>query len=226
MAFFLSLSSSLFAQEILIQWTGVVRTESLEPISHVHIIAQRDFRPAVSDLDGVFTIITYPSDTLFVSSIGFVPLKIPVPAFTTEDSRHYYKDIILEEDVVMLRDLVILPWRTYREFREAVLALDLPEDDLIRAYRNINILQTHISNAIANRQASPNANFREFNNSRVTRMMNYGHIVPIYSITNPIAWAQFFRALQNGEFRRRDDDGGSENSPSTVDVIRNENSER
>ena len=216
---------SIYAQEILIQWTGVIRNELLEPIPHVHIITQKDFRPAVSDLQGTFTIITYPLDTLFVTSIGYKPLKIPVPAFTNEDSKHYFKDIIMDEDVIMLRDLFIFPWRTYREFREAVIALELPEDDIQRAYRNISIMQEQIHNTLANRQASPNANFRDFNNSRFTRMMNHGHMFPTYSIANPIAWAQFFQALQNGDFRRRDD-AADERRPSVLDEFNQENTNR
>ena len=208
------------AQEILIQWTGVVRNELLEPIPHTHIIAQRDFRPAVSDRNGVFTIITYPSDTLMVTSIGYKPLKIPVPAFTNEDARHYIMDIIMDEEIILLRDLVIFPWRTYREFREAFVALELPEDDMQRAYRNISVMQEQIINAIANRQASPTSNFRDFNNQRVTRMMSYGHMFPTYSITNPIAWAQFFQALQSGDFTKRDDAGGESRSSVIEDVNR------
>ena len=207
----------LSAQELLIQWTGTVRSDLLQPLPFAHVIVQRDFRGTVSDPNGVFTIITYPRDTLIVSSLGYKTLMIPVPNFTNDDSRHYFKDIILEEDAIELRELIIFPWRTYREFREAFVALDLPEDDLQRAYRNISAIQDQLHSAIYNRQQSPNASFRDFMNSRTNRMMSYGHMYPMYTITNPIAWAQFFQALQRGEFRRREND--NDRAPSVIDEV-------
>ena len=216
---------SLSAQEILVQWTGVVRNEQSQPIPYVHIIAQKDFRPAVSDPQGMFTIITYPRDTLLVSCVGYKSRKIPVPIISYDDSKHYIKDIIMEEDNIVLSEVVIFPWRTYKEFKDAFMALDLPEDDLQRAYRNIAVIQEQIYNAIANRPASPSANFRDAMNARTNRMMTYGHMYPTYSIANPFAWAQFFQALRNGEFRKKEN-SGSDDQPSVIEIIKQENQNR
>jgi len=212
------------AQEVLIQWTGVVQNDLFQPIPFAHIIVQRDFRGTVSDPQGKFTIITYPRDTLIVSYVGYKLLKIPVPNFSNEDSKHYYKDIILTEDTLMLRELVVFPWRTYREFKEAFLALELPDDDLRRAYHNIAVLQEQIYNASFNRSASPSANFRDMMNSRTNRMVTYGHMYPTYAITNPIAWAQFFQALRNGEFRKKEEPAPAR-KPSVVDEFNHENTD-
>ena len=208
---------ALSAQELLMQWTGVVRNDLLQPVPFAHIIRQKDFHAIMSDHTGKFTIIAFPRDTLLVSCVGYKLMKIPVPNVSYDDSRHFNRDIIMEEDTITLSELVIFPWRTYREFKEAFMALELPEDDLQRAYRNIAVLQEQIYAAIANRQATPNSNFRDAMNSRVTRMMTYGHMYPTYSITNPIAWAQFFQALRNGDFKRTDDNNNRQ--PSVIEEI-------
>ena len=213
---------TLPAQEILVQWTGVVRNELLQPIPFSHVIVQKDLRGTVSDPQGLFTIITYPRDTLLISCVGYKLRKIPVPNLSYEDSKHYIKDIIMVEDTIMLSEVTIFPWKTYREFKEAFIALELPEDDLQRAYRNIAVLQEQIYNAIANRSASPTSNFRDAMNSRTNRMMTYGHMYPTYSIANPIAWAQFFQALRNGEFKKKDN-SASDKPPSAVESIQHEN---
>ena len=205
-----------FSQEILVQWTGVVRNEQLEPVPFAHIIVKKDFRGTVSDPQGMFTIITYPRDTLLISCMGYKARKIPVPNISYDDSKHYIRDIIMEEDVIALSEVVIFPWKTYQEFKEAFIALELPEDDLQRAYRNIAIVQEQIYNAIATRGASPTANFRDAMAARNNRMMTYGHMYPTYAITNPIAWAQFFQALRNGEFKKKENTG-SDNKPSVID---------
>ena len=204
MAFVFTGWQMLSAQEILVQWTGVVRNELMQPIPYAHIIVKKDYRGTVSDPNGMFTIITYPRDTLLVSCIGYKVCKIPVPNISYNDSKHYIKDVILEEDVYTISEVVIFPWKTYKEFKEAFIALELPEDDLQRAYHNIAVIQDQIYNAIANRPASASANFRDLTTSRTNRMMTYGHMYPTYQITNPIAWAQFFQAMRNGEFQKKE----------------------
>ena len=122
----------------------------------------------------------------------------------------------------MLDEVVIFPWKTYEEFKDAFMALDLPEDDMQRAYRNIAVIQEQIYHAIANRSASPTANFRDVMASRHNRMMTYGHLYPTYSITNPLAWARFFSALKNGEFKKKET---SAKNPSVIEEV-NKNSEQ
>ncbi|MDR2039703.1 MAG: carboxypeptidase-like regulatory domain-containing protein [Bacteroidales bacterium] len=210
----------LRAQEILIQWTGVVRDDLLQPIPFTHIIVKKDFRGTVSDPEGRFTIITYPNDTLLISSMGYKPMRIPVPDISLEDSKHYIKDIIMEPDTIMLGEVTIFPWKTYKEFKDAFMALELPEDDLQRAYHNIAIMQDQIYHAISSRSASPAANFRDVMATRHNRMMTYGHMYPTYSITNPLAWARFFKAIRDGEFKKKDNNR-NENRPSVIEEYNN-----
>jgi hypothetical protein len=200
-----------------------VRNDLLQPVPFAHIIVQKDFRVTSSDMNGMFTIITYPRDTLLISCIGYKPRKIPVPDMANNESKHYLKDIIMQEDTIMLSEIVIFPWKTYKEFKDAFMALELPEDDLQRAYRNIAIMQEQIYNAIANRQASPNSNFRDAMKNRTNRMMTYGHMYPTYMITNPFAWAQFFQALQNGDFKQKEKTTDSNKKQSAVEEFKQEN---
>ena len=220
---FVGLQAS-YAQEILIQWTGVVRNELLEPIPFAHVIDLKDFRGIVSDPKGMFTIITYPNDTLYVSCVGYKTRRIPVPNISSGDSKHYIKDIIMEEDTIMLSEVVIFPWKTYKEFKDAFMAVELPEDDLQRAYRNIAVLQEQIYSAMINRQATPTTNFRDVMANRHNRMMTYGHMYPTYSITNPIAWAQFFQALRDGEFKKKENNNSTKKT-SVVEDINKENTD-
>ena len=220
---YIAIAQTLSAQEALIQWTGTILDELMQPIPYAHVIVQKDFRGTSSDLQGKFTIITFPGDTLLISCIGYMPVKIPVPNFSHDDSRHFFRDIVLNEDPIMLRELIVFPWKTYREFREAFLALELPEDDLQRAYRNIAFLQERIYNAINSQTLTPNANFRDLTNLRTNRMMTLGHMYPTYAIANPIAWAQFFQALRNGDFRVREN---TNKPPSVFEEIIQENTNR
>jgi hypothetical protein len=86
-------------------------------------------------------------------------------------------------------------------------------------------VQEQIYYAIANRGVSPTANFRDAMAARNNRMMTYGHMYPTYSITNPIAWAQFFQALRDGEFKKKEN-SGSAKPPSFVEALQKENLEK
>lgn len=211
----------LHAQEILLQWTGVIRNDLLEPVPFAHIIVKKDYRGTVSDPKGLFTIVTYPGDTLYVSCMGYKVRRIAVPKISNTDAKHYIKDIVLETDTIMLSEVVIFPWKTYKEFKDAFMLLDLPEDDLQRAYRNIAAIQEQIYHAISNRSATPTTNFRDVMASRHNRMMNYGHLYPTYTITNPMAWANFFKAIRDGEFKRKADD--SPKQPTIVEEYLKQN---
>lgn len=211
----------LQAQEILIQWTGSVRDELLNPVPFAHIIEKKDYRGTIADPEGRFTIIAYPNDTLYITSIGFKPKTVITPNVQETDSKHILQDIFLQEDTVFLSEVVIFPWKTYNEFKEAFLALDMPEDDLKRAYSNINLIQSQMAQNILSRQTSPTASFRDMMAARNNKLMNMGHILPTYSITNPLAWAQFFMALKNGEFKKKYQPASSKTS-SLVEIINSE----
>ncbi|MDR0814553.1 MAG: carboxypeptidase-like regulatory domain-containing protein [Bacteroidales bacterium] len=206
----------LSAQEILLQWTGVIRNDLLEPVPYVHILVKSDYRGAISDPHGMFTITAHASDTLLISCVGYKLRQVIVPKTSGNDTKHYIKDIILEPDTIMLSEVVIFPWKSYKEFKDAFMALELPEDEMQRAYRNIAIIQEQIYNAIANRPASPTANFRDVMSAQHNRMSNYGHMYPTYMITNPLAWANFFKAIRDGDFKKKDTKD-QQSKPSVVD---------
>ncbi|MDR2848011.1 MAG: carboxypeptidase-like regulatory domain-containing protein [Bacteroidales bacterium] len=205
----------LNAHEILLQWTGVIRNDLLEPIPYVHVLVKPDYRGTVSDPQGLFTIAARAGDTLLVTCVGYKLRQLTMPKSSGNDTKHYIKDIVLEPDTIMLSEVVIFPWKTYKEFKDAFMALELPEDELERAYRNIAVMQEQIYNAIANRPASPTSNFRDVMSAQHNRMSNYGHMYPTYMITNPLAWANFFKAIRDGDFKKKDTK--PQKQPSVVD---------
>ena len=91
----------------------------------------------------------------------------------------------------------------YQEFKEAFLALDLPDDDEQRAYHNIALIKTQIK---MNRNGStPNSNiaFREVMKQEYNQLYSAGQ-TPYYTIFDPMRWAKFFDALKQGDFKQDD----------------------
>jgi hypothetical protein len=117
--------------------------------------------------------------------------------------QQYPADIFMVSDTFQLAEVRIYPWKTYQEFKEAFLALDLPDDDEERAYQNIALIKTQIKTNRDGLGPSPNINFREVMKQEYNQLYTAGQS-PYYTIFDPLRWAKFFESLKNGDFRQDD----------------------
>ncbi len=182
--------------EKLIQLSGVVRNEFLQPLQFVHILIMNQSRGTISDTKGMFSFVVEPYDTIVFSAVGYKRTGIVVP--DTLESFHFPVDIVMEGDTIEIREVIILPWKTYQEFKQAFIALELPDDDLERAFHNLALIQRQIHNPDA--PPDPDVNYqyhlREQFNARYTQGQT-----PYYSIFDPMRWAKFFNYLEEGKFK-------------------------
>jgi hypothetical protein len=88
--------------------------------------------------------------------------------------------------------------KTYAEFREAFLSLELPDNDLKRAYRNIALINTQIY--YPNEKPDPDLNYQYMLKDQYNQLYTKGQI-PYYSIFNPLAWVEFFKYIEEGRFK-------------------------
>ncbi|MFO7617018.1 MAG: hypothetical protein R6V75_07180, partial [Bacteroidales bacterium] len=85
-------------------------------------------------------------------------------------------------------------------FKEAVLAYELPESYLERAQKNLNMME--LKTLLASAPPTPSMAFRNTMQLQNDRLYWAGQLPPV-SITNPLAWAQFFKALKDGDFKTK-----------------------
>jgi hypothetical protein len=79
--------------------------------------------------------------------------------------------------------------------------LRIHDDDLLRAYKNLS--QDQINYLSATMAMDGSMNFRQQMMDQQTRLYYAGQ-VPTSNWLNPIAWAKFVQAWQNGDFKRKD----------------------
>jgi hypothetical protein len=185
--------------ENLVQFSGMVRNLQHNPLPHVNIIILSERRGTTSDIRGMFSFVVRPNDTILFSHMGHKGTIHVIP--DSLGGQQYPADIFMVSDTFHLAEVRIYPWKTYQEFKEAFLALELEDDDEQRAYHNIALIKTQIK--MNEFGPSPNINFREVMKQQYNQLYTAGQ-TPYYTIFDPMRWAKFFDALKRGDFK--DDD--------------------
>ena len=182
--------------EKLVQLSGVVRNEYLQPLQFVHILIMNQHRGTISDTRGMFSFVVHPRDTIMFSAVGYKRTGLIIPDDLA--SFNYPVDVIMEGDTIEIREVIILPWKTYEEFKVAFISIELPDDDLKRAYRNLAMIKHQIHNP--NAAPDPDLNYQYHLREQYNEMYTVGQ-TPYYSIFNPMRWAEFFKYLEEGKFK-------------------------
>jgi hypothetical protein len=184
-------------QNQLVQFSGIVRDLQNQPLSNVNIIILNERRGTTSDRRGMFSFVVRPNDTILFSHLGFKGTMHVIP--DSLGGQQYPADIFMVSDTFELAEVRIYPWKTYHEFKEAFLALELPDDDQQRAYHNIALIKTQIK--MNDFGPSPTINYREVMKQQYNEMYTAGQY-PYYTIFDPMRWARFFESLKRGDFKQ------------------------
>ncbi len=184
----------------LVQLTGRLYTELLEPLPFAHILVLNNYRGTITDRDGKFTFVTQVGDSIMFSSLGYKRKFIVIPDTLSEP--FFNRDIILDVDTFMIAEVKVYPWKSYEEFKKAFLNLELPDDDMDNARKNIALLKTQI---ILDETPSARANFQHIFEQQYRQTYTQGNY-PTYQVFNAFAWAEFFKALKRGDFKKYSSD--------------------
>lgn len=184
----------------LVQFSGaVVTSDSLKPVAFTHIIDKKTGFGTISDYYGYFSFVANKGDSVTFSAVGFKKGLFVIP--DTIHNNRYTMFQVMTSDTIYLSEAVIYPWPTKEQFREAFLKLEIPDDDLEIARKNLDRYELYVR-----AQAIPmdgSMNYRNYIDQTVSKLYYAGQTQPI-SLLNPFAWAQFFQAWQDGKFKRKD----------------------
>jgi len=182
----------------LVQLSGTVKNELLQPMPFAHILVLDSYRGAITNNFGNFSLVVEEADSVLISSVGYKRKYIEVPR--NLPSNFLTIEVILQVDTIAISEARIYPWKNYEEFREAFVNLNLPDEDSERARRNIALIRTQI---IMDHEPSARANFQHIMEQQYQQTFIQGQL-PSYQLLNPFAWAKFFKALKRGDFKSRD----------------------
>ena len=191
----------------LVQLSGVVATgDTLAPIPYCNIfIGNRGFG-TVTDFDGFFSIVVAKGDSILFSHQGFRSEYFVVP--DSLEKKHYSLIQILMSDTMMLQSVDLFPWLSKEQFKEYFLAMEVPMDDLDRAQRNLAMETIREQAAMMGYDGNEMGRFmienynQQYYNAGRYYGANGGQAI-LMSLSNPFAWAEFFRALNRGDFKKK-----------------------
>ena len=184
-------------QPNLVQFSGVVVTDSLLPVPFTNILVKNTYRGTMSDVYGYFSFVAQEGDTILFSAVGFQRSQYVIPQ-DLGDSK-YSMIHVMGRDTVQLRELAVYPWPSKEQFREAFLNLELPDDDHQLAMKNMS--PAEMLQRMENLPPDAYQSFQYQMAMDHTRLYHSGG-APSINLFNPIAWAQFLQAWQNGDFSK------------------------
>ncbi|MBC8485941.1 MAG: carboxypeptidase-like regulatory domain-containing protein [Bacteroidetes bacterium] len=183
----------------LIQFSGIVVTaDSIKPVPFTNIVIKNTWRGTVADYYGYFSFVARINDTVVFSSVGFKKGKFVIP--DTISSNRYSLIQVMTSDTILLPQTVIYPWPSREQFKEAFLALDVPDDDYERARKNLNAAK--LKEMAASYPMDGSMNYQYSMQLYQDKLYYIGQTQPI-TILNPFAWAQFIKAWEEGKFKRK-----------------------
>ena len=183
----------------LVQMSGLVLTsDSLMGVPYASVIIKGSGRGTITNYQGFFSLVAAKGDTLVFSGLGF-----NTDEYVVSDTITSYRFSIVElltTGTYYLDETVIFPWPTKEQFREAFLSLNIPDDQLEIARRNLEQQQL---TAIGENMRIDGNEGADYYLRKEAQKFSYAGQLPPMNIFNPIAWAQFIQAWKNGDFKKK-----------------------
>ena len=199
-------SVTLLAQEIsdnilerkLVQFSGVVVDgDDLLQIPFTSIMIANTNRGTISDYSGYFSFVAREKDTIVFSYIGYKPVSYIIP--DTLSNPRYSMIQMMVKDTFVLREVMVHPWPSKEQFKQAFTNLDVPADDYYRAMQNLALAEMRERRFGTPMDASLNQSLAI--RQQQTMLYNAGLLYPTTNLLNPVAWAQFIESWRKGELK-------------------------
>ena len=184
-------------EERLIQLSGVVvEGDSLKGVPFTSIVVVKTGRGTVTDYDGFYTLIVRPGDVIEFVNLGYKEAQYIVPDTLT--STHYHNIQTIHRDTFTLKEVNVYPWPSKEDFKADFLKRNVANTDLDRAKQNL--AAEEMRELIKGVSMDAYGNYRYAMQQQYNKMYYMGQYPP-NNLLNPLAWAQFIKALKAGKLK-------------------------
>jgi len=193
MPFFFS-SGQIQERERFFQVSGLITDGENKPLTNVGVISLMLKRGTLSEKTGIYSITSTPGDTIFFRALGFKKKFIIMPV--DFEGRRFNLDVVLTTDTIPIENVVVLPWKSYREFIKDMTTPSPVSPEIENMNRNIASVQSALSNDVGVR-ISAEAGYRYAMQQNFNNLATRGQY-PVNNLLNPFAWAKFINGMKNG----------------------------
>lgn len=182
-------------EDKLVQLSGVVvEGDSLKGVPFTSIVVGKTNHGAVTDYDGFFTLIAKPGDVIEFVNLGYKDAQYIVP--DTLKATHFSIVQIIRRDTFTLKEIAVYPWPSKEDFKAAFLKRNVANSDLDRAKQNL--AAEEMRELVKGVSMDAYGNYRYAMQQQYSKMYYMGQYPP-NNLLNPLAWAQFIKALKAGK---------------------------
>ncbi|HEY4652071.1 MAG TPA: carboxypeptidase-like regulatory domain-containing protein [Pontibacter sp.] len=180
----------------VVQLSGFVTVgDSLYGVGSVSVYVPNTNRGVQTNRYGFFSLPVLTGDTVVFSALGYKRETLVIPKTYSSDS--YSIIMQMQEAAIELAEVKVIPWATERDFKEAVLALKLPDEGRSAASRNLDPQRLRELFTVV--PMDGNANSKVFNQHQQIQQQNR-YLIPTIS---PFAVLKLLDMLKNGEFKKK-----------------------
>ncbi len=175
----------------VIQLSGVALDTVTGPVAFVNIYVPAAGRGVKTNSVGFFSMPVLAGDSVVISSVGYQRQFYVVP----DDANEYLTIFIsMVQDVTYLREIEILPYPTEEVFKEAVLALNLPVNDIDDRNLNAELLALMLKTTPMDGPLNQRYSLNQWAASQNDKFM------PVTNpFLNPFNWVKFFNTLKKNK---------------------------
>lgn len=188
----------------LIQFSGMLLTDAdgrLQPIPYASVFLPGKSRGTYADYRGFFSLVVERGDKVRFNCLGFQQVTITIPDTLTQD--RYSIVQLMTTDTINLPETVIFPWPSREHFKIEFLKMDVTPELQRRATQNLAndyLAEARKSDDMVPYSGRESANF--YLRQQTSQYYFIGQTPPM-NIFSPLAWGQFFKAWQDGDFKKK-----------------------
>jgi hypothetical protein len=195
----------------LVQLSGVVSSKRIGSIPFATIKVRNSYQGTYAAFDGFYSLVVKEHDTVEYTAVGFKKAIFIIPGNASDHK--FINSPELETDTLSFQGPVVGPRMSYEEFKTAFLNLRLGDGYAENARKNLDpevlsqLYETLARDGGENQQIAMqnfmNSYYYSGYQTNYNMMGNNSTPVPA-SLMNPFAWAQFFQAIKDGKYKKKE----------------------
>jgi len=199
-AILISFITKAYSQEKkIIQIRGLITNTQNDVLSYAFIYDQLAKKGYLANDKGEFNIFVERGSELTFSHIGHKKAGYTIPLIG--NSEIFFLRIKLSSDTVFLKEITIFPWKTYQQFIQAFINTQIPNDDITRAEKNIEIMKSQLATMEDDDYFQSASVAYKINQQRMASDLYWKGQTQPMQIFNIMAWQEFIKYIREGKFK-------------------------